>query len=97
IAVISGNVSFYNDTQGASIPPTPTIALVGLAVDARRTAKIAFEGEGQTILLLGSGLPQLEGSEYLSFRHGKTGDRPPPIDLAEERRLGEFVCRLIAD
>ncbi len=97
IAVISGNVSFYNDTQGASIPPTPTIALVGLAADARRTARIAFEGEGRTILLVGGGLPQLEGSEYLASRHGRTGDRPPPVDLEQERRLGEFVCQLIAD
>ena len=95
IAVISGNVSFYNDTQGASIPPTPTVALVGLIADAHRTAAIALPGEGAEILLLGSGEPELEGSEYLAFRHGRTGNHPPAIDLAGERRLGEFCSDLI--
>jgi phosphoribosylformylglycinamidine synthase subunit PurL len=97
IAVISGNVSFYNDTQGASIPPTPTVALVGIAADARRTARAAFPGEGAAILLLGAGEPELNGSEYLAQRHGKTGDRPPAIDLSAERRLGELCSDLIAE
>jgi len=97
IAVISGNVSFYNDTQGASIPPTPTVAMVGLVANAERTARVAFPGEGATILLLGDGQPELEGSEYLAFRHGKTGDRPPAIDLAAERRVGELCSDLIAE
>ena len=97
IAVISGNVSFYNDTQGASIPPTPTVSLVGLVADARRTARIALPGEGCEILLLGDGEPVLEGSEYLAFRHGRTGDRPPVIDLAGERRTGELCADLIAE
>jgi phosphoribosylformylglycinamidine (FGAM) synthase-like enzyme len=96
IAVISGNVSFYNDTQGASIPPTPTIAMVGLAADARRTASAALLPDGAEILLLGGGEPELGGSEYLAQRHGKTGDRPPAIDLAAERKLGELVSGLIA-
>ena len=96
IPVISGNVSFYNDTQGASIPPTPTVAMVGLIADARRTASIAFPDGEAEILLLGSGEPVLEGSEYLAFRHGKTGDRPPAVDLAAERRLGELCAGLIA-
>ena len=96
VAVISGNVSFYNDTQGASIPPTPTVAMVGLIADATRTARVAFPGQGACILLLGDGQPELEGSEYLIQRHGLTGDRPPAIDLAGERRLGEFCSDLIA-
>jgi phosphoribosylformylglycinamidine synthase len=97
IAVISGNVSFYNDTQGASIPPTPTIAMVGLAASASRVARIAFDGAESRILLLGGGRPELEGSEYLASRYGQTGDHPPAIDLAGERRLGELVSDLIAE
>jgi phosphoribosylformylglycinamidine synthase II len=96
IAVISGNVSFYNDTQGSSIPPTPTVAMVGLAADARRTASAALLAERAEILLLGGGEPDLSGSEYLAQRHGQTGDRPPAIDLAAERSLGECVADLIA-
>jgi phosphoribosylformylglycinamidine synthase len=71
--------------------------MVGLVADAERTARAAFPGEGATILLLGDGEPELEGSEYLALRHGKTGDRPPAIDLAAERRLGELCCDLIAE
>ncbi|HYB97737.1 MAG TPA: phosphoribosylformylglycinamidine synthase subunit PurL [Candidatus Limnocylindrales bacterium] len=96
IAVISGNVSFYNDTQGASIPPTPTVSLVGLIEDARAVARIALPPSAD-ILLLGGGTPVLEGSEYLAFRHGLTGDRPPPVDLAAERALGELCRALIAE
>ena len=97
IPVISGNVSFYNDTQGASIPPTPTVAMVGLVADAARTAKAAFRENGLEIFLLGAGEPVLEGSEYLAYRHGKTGDRPPALDLAAERTLGELTSSLVAD
>ncbi len=97
IAVISGNVSFYNDTQGVSIPPTPTVALVGLVEDAARTAKVALPGAGAAIYLLGEGRPELEGSEYLIQRFGVTGDHPPKVDMAAERRAGELCCGLIAD
>ncbi|HYC54658.1 MAG TPA: phosphoribosylformylglycinamidine synthase subunit PurL [Candidatus Binatia bacterium] len=96
IAVISGNVSFYNDTQGASIPPTPTVSLVGLIEDAARVARIALPESGE-IILLGGGQPVLEGSEYLSFRYGLTGDRPPPVDVMAERTLGELCRGLVAD
>ena len=47
------------------------------------------------ILLLGDGEPELEGSEYLAFRHGATGDRPPAIDLDGERRTGELCASLV--
>jgi len=97
IAVISGNVSFYNDTQGVSIPPTPAVALVGLVEDATRTAKVALPGAGAVIYLLGEGQPQLKGSEYLSQRFGVTGDQPPKVDMPAERRAGELCRALIAD
>jgi phosphoribosylformylglycinamidine synthase len=93
--VVSGNVSFYNDTLGASIPPTPVIAMVGLVKDARATATAAIEKPDQAILLVGAGVPELTASEYLSVVHGQTGDRPPAIDLAAEGALAEFCARVI--
>ncbi len=93
--VVSGNVSFYNDTLGASIPPTPVIAMVGLVKDARTTATIAIEKPDQIVVLLGSGEPELNASEYLSVVHGCTGDRPPALDLEAERQLAELCARVI--
>jgi phosphoribosylformylglycinamidine synthase len=91
--VVSGNVSFYNDTLGRSIPPTPVVGMVGLIADATRTASVPFRAEGQVIYRIGSGRPVLDGSEYLFVRHRRTGDRPPEVDLAAERAL----CRVLAD
>ncbi|MBI5503851.1 MAG: phosphoribosylformylglycinamidine synthase subunit PurL [Deltaproteobacteria bacterium] len=97
IAVISGNVSFYNDTQGVSIPPTPAVALVGLVEDARRTASVALPGADAVVCLLGEGQPELECSEYLWQRFAVTGDHPPKVDMAAEQRAGELCRSLIAD
>jgi phosphoribosylformylglycinamidine synthase len=95
--VVSGNVSFYNDTLGASIPPTPVVAMVGIVADARRTASVALKRAGDALFLAGDGIPELEASEYLHVVHGLTGDRPPALDLAAERRLAELCASLIED
>jgi phosphoribosylformylglycinamidine synthase II len=96
--VISGNVSFYNDTIGRSIQPTPVVAMVGLAEDATCLATSGLRSSGQTILMLGDGVPQLEGSEYLWQLHdGRTGDRPPDLDLEAERRASELCRGLVAE
>ena len=94
--VVSGNVSFYNDTRGASIPPTPVVAMVGLIADPRAVATVGLGQEGQAIYLLGGGRPEFEGSEYLFQRHQLTGDRPPAIDLATERATSLVCVDLIA-
>jgi phosphoribosylformylglycinamidine synthase len=93
--VVSGNVSFYNDTLGASIPPTPVIAMVGLVKDAAHTATIAIQEADQILLLAGNGEPQLEAGEYLKVVHGETGASPPPIDLQAEADLAEFCACII--
>jgi phosphoribosylformylglycinamidine synthase len=95
--VISGNVSFYNDTLGESIPPTPVVAMVGLITDATRVATSGFKRAGDVVYLLGGGKPELEGSEYLDLRHGQTGDRPPRIDLEAEKRLADLCVSLVEE
>ncbi|MBV9852265.1 MAG: phosphoribosylformylglycinamidine synthase subunit PurL, partial [Armatimonadetes bacterium] len=64
--VISGNVSFYNETPERAILPTPTVGMVGLLPDADKRVTLRFKSEGDLIYLVGDGRPTLGGSEYLS-------------------------------
>ncbi|MBX3582566.1 MAG: phosphoribosylformylglycinamidine synthase subunit PurL [Rhizobiaceae bacterium] len=96
--IVSGNVSLYNETNGQGILPTPTIGGVGLIPDWSRMARIAFAAEGEVILLIG-GPPgwgaHLGQSIYMRDIHGRTDGPPPPVDLAHEKRVGDFVRKLI--
>jgi phosphoribosylformylglycinamidine synthase len=93
--VVSGNVSFYNETEGRSIPPTPTIAMVGLLEDVRRHVTRWFRAEGDAILLAGRNREEVGGSEYLATVHGKVAGSPPWIDLDFEKRLHGFLLACI--
>jgi phosphoribosylformylglycinamidine synthase len=95
IPVVSGNVSFYNETDGRSIPPTPAIALVGLLDDVNHHTTQWFKGEGDVIVLLGRTREELGGSEYLATVHGTLRGTPPWIDLSVEKQAQE-VCRRAA-
>jgi phosphoribosylformylglycinamidine synthase len=94
--VVSGNVSLYNETNGRAILPTPTIGGVGVLDDFRKSATIAFKAAGETILLVGDTQGWLGQSLYLRDVCGREEGAPPPVDLATERRNGDFVRGLIA-
>jgi phosphoribosylformylglycinamidine synthase len=85
--VVSGNVSFYNETRGRAIFPTPTVAMVGLLDDARRHAPSWFPATGLAVVLLGETREELGGSEWLRVRRGLEAGVPPVVDLAHEKRL----------
>jgi phosphoribosylformylglycinamidine synthase len=89
-AVVSGNVSFYNETEGRAIPPTPTIATVGLLDDVSHHLTQWFKEEGEVVVLLGETREELGGSAYLAVIHGQVQGAPPQIDLGVERRLQEL-------
>jgi phosphoribosylformylglycinamidine synthase len=92
--IVSGNVSLYNETNGAAIPPTPAIAGVGLIDDLARTATIAFKAEGEAIYLVGAPAnwgQHLGQSIWLREIRGEEAGLPPPVDLAHEKRTGDFV------
>jgi selenophosphate synthetase-related protein len=73
VPVVSGNVSFYK-TDGRPIPPTPTVALVGLLSDVSPQTTQWFKGEGDVIVLLGRTREELGGSEY-PRRRARSGAR----------------------
>jgi phosphoribosylformylglycinamidine synthase II len=96
--IVSGNVSLYNETNGQGILPTPTIGGVGLLPDWGQMARIGFAAENQMILLIGS--PAARGTHlgqsiYLRDLFGRRDGSAPPVDLAHERRTGDFVRKLI--
>jgi phosphoribosylformylglycinamidine synthase len=92
--VVSGNVSLYNETNGKGILPTPTIGGVGVIADVRKSPKVAFK-EGDSVLLIGETAGWLGCSIFLREIAGREEGAPPPVDLAAERRNGDFVRGLI--
>jgi phosphoribosylformylglycinamidine synthase subunit PurL len=95
--VVSGNVSLYNETMGAGIPPTPAIGGVGLIEDVAKAASLAFRAAGEDVLLVGEAPGWLGSSAWLMTVAGREEGAPPPVDLVAERRNGEFVLSLIRD
>jgi phosphoribosylformylglycinamidine synthase len=94
--VVSGNVSFYNETRGSAIFPTPTVAVVGLLEDWERHAASHFTTPGLAIVLLGESREDLAGCEWLALRRGLEAGLPAAVDLAYERRLHRLLARLVA-
>jgi phosphoribosylformylglycinamidine synthase subunit PurL len=95
--IVSGNVSLYNETNGQAILPTPTIGGVGLLRDLGKMATMKFKDVGDAILLLGGNGSHLGQSIYLREVLGREDGPPPPVDLAREKRHGDFVRSLIID
>jgi len=89
--VVSGNVSLYNETNGSGILPTPVVGGVGLIADAARTVSLGFKKAGDAVILLGETKGHLGCSLYLREVLGREDGAPPPVDLAAERRAGDFV------
>jgi len=84
--VVSGNVSFYNETEGRAIPPTPTIAMVGLFIEVARHVASFFSRPGDAIVLVRSAPPSLAASELAALAQASGGSLEP-IDLAREQAL----------
>jgi phosphoribosylformylglycinamidine synthase subunit PurL len=95
--VVSGNVSLYNETNGKAILPTPTIGGVSLISEFTKSMTIAFKAEGEAILLIGETKGWLGQSLYLRDVCGREDGAPPPVDLAAEKRNGDFVRELIRE
>jgi phosphoribosylformylglycinamidine synthase subunit PurL len=97
VPVVSGNVSFYNETEGRSIHPTPTVAMVGVIPDLRHLPVAHFTAAGQRVVLLGRDRGEHGGSAYLRLLYGVEQGLPPAVDLAAELRLARLLRRLAAE
>ncbi len=93
--VVSGNVSLYNETNGVAIPPTPTVGAVGLLADYGLRADFSNMKAGDSLVLIGETLGALGASLYLREILGREDGAPPPVDLALERKTGDFLRGLI--
>jgi phosphoribosylformylglycinamidine synthase len=91
VPITGGNVSLYNETDGAAIYPTPVIGVVGLLEDAACVLTPWFKEEGDAVYLLGVTGEDLGGSELLKVIHGRVAGRPPRLDLQAEKRLQALV------
>ncbi|MBN1222067.1 MAG: phosphoribosylformylglycinamidine synthase subunit PurL [Candidatus Aminicenantes bacterium] len=87
IPVTGGNVSFYNDTEGESVHPTPVLGVVGILDDIDKALSPGFKQKGSSILLLGTNKEELGASEYLKHLHQQEKGIPPQIDLDEEKKV----------
>jgi len=92
IPVVGGNVSFYNETLGRPVLPTPVVGMAGLLDDAEARCTQGFEVAGDRVALLGPDAVSLGGSEYLWVLHHEVAGRLAPLDLRLERAIQE-ACR----
>ena len=107
IPITGGNVSFYNDTLGQSIYPTPILGVLGLLDDASHTIGMGFRHEGDILFLLdgqridkphplevppvADARREFSSSEYAYALHNIAAGAPPHVDLAAEKLLIEFL------
>jgi phosphoribosylformylglycinamidine synthase len=85
--IVSGNVSFYNETEGRAIHPTPTLAMVGLIEDVERAVTAHFKDPGDVVALLGRNTGEIGGSEYLKVCHGRVAGAVPRLDMDREKAV----------
>jgi phosphoribosylformylglycinamidine synthase II len=89
--VTGGNVSFYNESAGSAIWPTPVVGMVGLLEDHRLAIPSGFARPGDLVVLLGETFPELGGSEFAEVVLGRVAGRPPALDLGRERALHRLL------
>jgi phosphoribosylformylglycinamidine synthase len=103
IPITGGNVSFYNETLGEGIYPTPVLGVVGILEDVHKTAKMHFAAPGRTIVLLRAGdagditdaESEFGSSEYAKEILGTLWGYPPELDLEKEAGLQKAVIEMI--
>jgi len=89
--VTGGNVSFYNESGGSAIWPTPIVGMLGLIEDYRLLVRPGFPGPGFLVYLLGETFPELGGSEFAQVVLRSVSGHPPALDLAREASLHQML------
>jgi phosphoribosylformylglycinamidine synthase subunit PurL len=92
--VVSGNVSFYNETEGRGIHPTPTVGMVGILESDRDGCGLTFADRDLDVILLGATQNELGGSEWQQMFAASAMAAPPRVDLEREKALIELLLAL---
>ena len=95
IPVVSGNVSFYNESPKGAIYPTPTIGMLGIIEDISKVCTQYFKREEDIIILLGTSREELGGSEYLKQIHSQVRGNAPDLDLSLEKAVQNTALEAI--
>ncbi|HVF10332.1 MAG TPA: phosphoribosylformylglycinamidine synthase subunit PurL, partial [Abditibacteriaceae bacterium] len=95
LPVVSGNVSFYNETPDSVIHPSPLIGMVGVLQNVEQSTSMAFRDAGDAILLVGQCREELGGSEYLAVVHGQEAGTPPELNLKRELNVQRLTLAAI--
>ena len=94
VPVVGGKVSFYNETIGGPIKPTPVIGAIGLIQSGRPMLEASLK-EGDTLFVVGKTLDELGGSEYYEFVHNFTGGKVPKVDMENDQTTRSTVLHLV--
>ncbi|MBP2045904.1 phosphoribosylformylglycinamidine synthase subunit PurL [Methanobacterium aggregans] len=92
--VISGNVSFYNETEGVTVNPSPVVGVAG-SMDLKDIRTSEFKTEGDEIIVIGKTQPELGGSEYYRSVHGVVAGKAPKVHIDQEYSSAMAVLDLI--
>ncbi|MDR3136323.1 MAG: phosphoribosylformylglycinamidine synthase subunit PurL [Coriobacteriales bacterium] len=96
IPVVSGNVSFYNESFGNAIYPTPIVGALGVLSDVALALSAGFKNAGDVVILIGTTLNELGGSEYLQLFYGRVVGQPPALDSDLEQAVQGVTRAAIA-
>jgi phosphoribosylformylglycinamidine synthase II len=94
--VISGNVSFYNETEGITVNPSPVVGVAGL-MDIKDIKTMNFKNEGDSVILIGKTYPELDGSQYHKEVYGVVQGKPPEVNMGAELESAGEVLELIRE
>jgi phosphoribosylformylglycinamidine synthase subunit PurL len=98
VPITGGNVSLYNETRGRAIHPTPVVGILGVLESADDTVDLAFEDEGDLVLVVGAPVsPGLAGSELQRYLDAPLGGVLAPVDLELEAGLAEVLHNAARD
>ncbi|MDY9924012.1 phosphoribosylformylglycinamidine synthase subunit PurL [Methanobacterium sp.] len=96
LPVTSGNVSFYNETEGVTVNPSPVVSVAGI-MDLKDIRTMEFKNEGDKIIIIGATRPEMDGSEYHKTIHGVVQGESPRVNIEDEYASAQAVLELIRD
>ncbi len=94
VPFISGNVSFYNETEGVTVNPSPIVGSVGI-MDNKHVKTMTLKDEGDIVLVVGNTYPELDGSQYYKHVHDLVQGYPPKLRLDENYNVSMNIKKLI--